>query len=1247
MSRTDAQIDAIESLGRSLLVSAAAGSGKTTVLAERCAFVVADAAPRASVEELLVVTFTKEAARQMRDRIADVLRRAAAARPLDTHLLRQIALVDRARISTLHSFCEWLIRRHVADAGVDPDARILGEEEGHLLRVESAELLLDAWLAGPRGAEMQELIDRYGGSDGASIIRLALSIHAFLESIVDPGPWLARARARYRTGGGVPEVLLELQAQEMARELEAAALAGLREAGRIRAREPAGAPFASIFEEWAEDIRVAIRDIRDRARARSARDRIRAARDAIDAIAFRRAPSVRKDAPPDLVRAKEMFGAARDRLKKRLPGKMAAFSPEDDEASLRDADPHARVLLAFVKAFRARYAEAKREAQAIDFGDLEREALRILRGPARREIEPSPLALALRERFSHVLVDEFQDINPVQEAILRLVSRPGDASGAGGNLFAVGDVKQSIYRFRLAEPAIFARMDAEYAAGRGGRRILLRENFRSRPEILEAVNAIFERLIDGSLDDVRYGVDARLIAGLERPASDAPIFRGPAVELHAIEAPPRRRSGGAAGDGEGEDGDEGAGARAEGRAEDETEAGGDLERLEREALLAGARILALIDGRIEIVERGRDGTPVSRPLAYRDVVILMRSLKHRANDFARVLAQLGIPCTVQLSSGFFDAMEIRDVLSLLAVLDNPLQDIPLAACLRSPYGRRSAEDLLRIRRFRPDLPFHEAVLAYAAAGDEHRLRHVLAWFLARLDGWRGLARRKPLAEALWRIYEESGVLAYVAGLAGGASRRANLIALHDRAREFGRFSRQGLARFLRFLEDLRAREVEIGSAPPAGEGEDAVRILSIHAAKGLEFPVVVIPDLGKKINLADAQGDAILDRELGVALRMVDPDLGVKYPTLLHRLAAERARRLARAEELRVLYVALTRAREHLILIGTIDEGKLDEASDLWEGHAGPLPPDVIGRAERAIEWILPAAIAAGARAVDEIPAPDRPGTLFALRRIPDAEASRWILPGEPREDDADDAASRFVDLPSVWPECGADPDAEMWMRRLRWTYPHDPFTRVPAVRSVSELKGRHRPESDPDIREPRPPLPAAALGEATHRFLQAIDLRRSCDAADLSAQRDALVREGRLGEDEARAIDLDEIAWFFATEVGQGLLRDPASVLRELPFAISADPAEIGLGPAASDPRDRVLVRGVIDVVVRGEAGLEVLDYKTDRVSGEALDARIRGYGEQIRLYARALERIAGERIAAARLVFLKPRRIVPIAWP
>jgi ATP-dependent helicase/nuclease subunit A len=1278
---TPAQDSAVRETGRSLLISAAAGSGKTTVLAERCARLICEPVDGEPCEaaDLLVVTFTDAAAAEMRERIHKALRtRLDDAPPARRqHVEEQLALLPAAPISTIHSFCGDLIRRWFTAAKIDPRADILDADEARLLQYETLEAVFDD-LYGSRADEalrFQRLVEEdFNGSDTA-LVELVLRVHEFFRSLPDADTWLDRVGNRLvaadpdRLAREVHELRNRRLADELAMQHEwvSAFMEGWSpEQVDICGQLQQLATYCDALREWEAQLAEAATP--------EAVDRVCAAINAFTVCLPRGGSRSRPRLDePRLARAKEAYERVQKSL---LPGRLKDRCARFTFAGYLDGQQRVatkqQTLAQIVSRFAARYADAKRTDNVLDFSDLEHFAYRILSDESDRT-RPSDVARRCHERYRYVLVDEFQDINPVQEAILRLVSRETDDERKD-NLFAVGDVKQCIYAFRLAEPKLFLTRADRFRDGDEGLLIPLRENFRSRPGVLNAVNALFERCMTKAFAHVDYDADAALRPGRKYPSSsDEPAFADTPVELHLLETPPRTRTAA------GEEGSEGA--------EDAESADSALDwhRAEREAYLIAQRIrdfMGLLPGsrRRVVYESSKDAPDgfVAREIQYRDIVILLRAPTRKADRIAEVLQQMDIPVHADVRSGYFDTAELRDMLALLQLLDNGRQDIPLAAVLRSPLaapGPFSASDLAKIRACARGVPFHTAAMQCARDGPDTDLRDRLAEFHARIERFRVAARRRSLADVIWEIYEETGYLAYVGGLPHGRQRRANLIGLHDRARQFGTFRRQGLRRFLRFVEQLQEQEADLATPSAASEADDVVRVLSVHQSKGLEFPVVFVTDLGARFNLADANRSVVMHREAGIGMKVVDPQRNITYPSLAYQAVVDAVRRDTLAEELRILYVAMTRAKEHLVLVGTAGAARIAGAVEsLQRGASGAIDLLTLTTASSALDWVIAAVSRLPTEAVLACGAGDaaRRDTkgIFAVWRH-DLDALReWRLPEEVfaarREELARIAA--LAPLPGNEPVDIEDDEVRRVIERIEYHYGPLAMTTVPARQTVTELKRQFDPFTESEERaealaigEPAAlrltphQLPvlkggqggvesrAAERGTMTHRFLQRLDLAAANDERSIRDQFAAFQESGRLPANAEDLVDVSAVAWFLGSELGRRLRAAANQVRREVTFVARIQPTLWDATLEPHDAKDVILVRGMIDALLPTPDGIEIIDYKTDAVTADQVADRAARYDVQVDMYARAAADIWRRPVTARWLVFLSARQIVP----
>jgi ATP-dependent helicase/nuclease subunit A len=944
-----------------------------------------------------------------------------------------------------------------------------------------------------------------------------------------------------------------------------------------------------------------------------------------------------------------------------------------------------KIFIEVVKGFEEAYQAAKREKNLVDFGDMEHLCLRVLRewDHSRGTWVKSDVAKELSYRYREVLVDEYQDINPVQNEILRLVS-------SSRNSFMVGDVKQSIYRFRLAEPRLFMDKYREFPKAdtdSENKRIDLSRNFRSRQTIVDSVNFIFRQVFSQGVGEIDYDIDAELVAGAHYPPPDTGLFRGdcdnPPVEVYLIDRNATEDSE-SSGDltGPHDVSDDGSLVQVA----DEAGAGEgleDLETLEVEARLMARRISEMVRG-----TRTRPGpefqvwdkqSKAYRPVSYRDIVVLMRATRGRANTFLEVFRQADVPAYAELGTGYFEAVEVETMLSLLKIIDNPMQDIPLAAVLRSPIGGFSHDELAGIRLCSRDRDFYHALEVASSGSGPDELASKAAGFLEKLECWRTVARRVPLSALVWQLYRDTKYLDYVGGMPGGIQRLANLRAFHERARQFDRFSHQGLVRFLRFIDKLREAEGDLGTARALGEAEDVVRIMSVHKSKGLEFPVVFVPDMGKQFNLKDLGADILLHSEIGLGPMYCDSARRIKYPTLAYHAAKEAKRREAFSEEMRILYVAMTRARERLVMVGSAKN--LGKQASKWCSSVSEtewgLPEEVLYSAMGFLDWV-------GASLVrhrdglhileladfDVTPADsevfnDPAG--FSVRVLSVPEACRGF--GELTDSGIKGSDIDWNLVASANP-LGRQVKPKLLQeieKHACWRYPNSLLTERAAKVAWPEIKrrfdsSREDAESSrqgaviarpmPGQLTPRPRFLQSAditpleRGEATHLVIQHLDLGEPLDVPGIRESIGKMVDDELLSRELALAVDVPSICDFFESPLGIRMKACPDRVMREVPFSLGISAARIypelaELAPAVSED-ERVLVQGIIDCIIDEPDGFVLIDFKTGGRPWDDPRAIALRYAGQISVYKEALETIYKRPVKEAYIYLLGIRKAV-----
>ncbi|MEL7608759.1 MAG: helicase-exonuclease AddAB subunit AddA [Bacillota bacterium] len=1133
MDFTPQQQRAIREQGN-LLVAAAAGSGKTAVLTERIVALVREGA---DLEKMLVVTFTNAAADEMRKRIQSALLRAAqeAENPQDAKRLHEQAQkTGRANISTLHSFCMHVLRRHFHEAELDPAFRLADDIEADVVFGDALdELLEERFEQGDAG--FLSLVELTGSEE--ELISWVEKIYEFMRAQPEPIQWLKRAVAQY----GLDAAGIERSLPAQIRLLDA----------RDDARYYAESMQQTLDEEDSPAVRIVLSDELTRARALALSKTERDYRARLNAFEFGRLTF-----PRDYGEArKTQIKAQRDAFKKLLRERHARLfsrSPGEEAALLARLLPALYALTSLIADFDALYFRRKGEEGFVDFADLEHLTLRTLSNPV--------IAEEYRKKFDHIFVDEYQDTNRVQEAVLARIRREN-------NLFLVGDVKQSIYRFRLADPGLFLEKHRDYGRGEGGKRIDLNTNFRSARAVIDAVNDVFGSIMSERLGEIDYGEDERLRMG--RCEGDG------AVELHLIERAPEPFAE--------EDAD------AEGGA---TEA---MEAAELEALLAAQRIREIMQG-----EKLFDAKlNAQRDYRYGDFAVLLRSTRNTALTYTQMLALEGIPAYAELTGGYFDAIEVAVFLNLLKLIDNGREDIPLLSILRSPIGGFSIGELTELRLHQPDGSFFEALRALAQA--DSPLGKKCGAFLERIGRYRADAGLYRLEELIGRLLDDTGYYHFAGALPGGAARRANLDELMNRARAFEQGRSRTLSGFLRFMERAKRNDA-YGEAQTAGM--DVVRVLSIHKSKGLEFPVVVIGGLAKKFNRSDAASRLAMDEVLGLGVRALFDRRRVD--TMYYQVIKAQALKKQLSEEMRVLYVGMTRARERLILIGC-EKNLLD----MIQKRAAPPDPVRLSQENSFLGWILLALMAGpdGNPLREMLHLPLRGGygcVEISLHTGLKPPANAGVLSEEAY---------------AAWAQNARQAPTEEIEERFFWRYADEAATLTPSKVSVSALSHPGAPSfAAPAFLEGQVLAPADR-GSATHLLFERISLRAHTEQS-VREEITTLREKGFLSEAQANAISAPDVAAFFASPLGRRLLGS-ARTERELEFNILTRASELG-PPYSGD--ENVMLQGVIDCCFMEDDEWVLLDYKTDAVPpGVSPEQAAAKHEKQLALYARSLNRLSG----------------------
>ena len=1273
MKFTPEQQRVIELHNSNILVSAAAGSGKTAVLVERIIRMICDGEHPADIDRLLIVTFTNAAAAEMRERIAAGIIARLEADPGNEHIQKQSALLHNAQITTIDSFSLFLIRNHFNEIGLDPDFRVADEGEIKLLQQEVlAQLLEDAYAGNFVPEEALTSREGYGNEGTVPEMEAPEQFHACVEyfcpggreSVLEqhilnlsryagsfpwPAEWLEERKNDYAAGD--MEALVhsdygQYLTERVNRTVEGC-LEKLREVKRLCELPDGPYMYGELTEAEIEQLErlTSCKDLEEQAAK-------------VPTVTFGRLPSKKDDSVDPAKR--ELAKAIRNSVKDTLSDLSESYFKTPLELAVEQGkacrEP-LRMLLDLVLEFDRRLLAAKQERHLIDFSDMEHYALQILlkrekveetgsigtdRAKTKYRIVPSDVAMEYRQYFQEILIDEYQDSNLVQEYLLSAIS--GEEEGRY-NRFMVGDVKQSIYKFRLARPELFLEKYDTYQETGDLCRIDLAKNFRSRIQVVDAVNGVFSRIMSREIGGIAYDDKAALYPGAVYPAQEDPAYGSELLLIRKPEKGEREESG------IGEQHAEGAGVLV------------DYDNVRQlEALAIAARIKQL-KGSLQVMEKS---TGELRPVRYSDMVILLRTTSGWDEEFKKILEQQGIPVYITSKTGYFGALEVQELLQFLRVLDNPRQDIPLFGVMQSVFGGFTQEEIAQIRsggegHSRKRMTLYEALKEVAqsgrtveegeeisageSAGEEAELSQKADTFLQRIGHYRDLTPFTSIRDLLQRILDDYDYLNYVTALPAGSKRRANVEMLLTKASAFEKTSYFGLFHFIRYMEQLEKYDVDYGEADTLDENADVVRIMSIHKSKGLEFPVVFVSGLSKRFNMQDANQSLIVDMDLGVAVDYVDSVRRIKNKTLRRTVLSAKMKEDNLAEELRVLYVALTRAREKLILTAV-----LDKADEKWElaqmtGQERLTYLDFC-EAGSYMDFLLPILPQTGIAvktlrtedlAVEELREQLRMGDRREQLRL--IACGETTLTGDPEENER----------------------KLMYLReRFAYQYPHPGLQKLYTKTTVSELKIAAMAEKDeaafhtfeekevvpyiPGFRREQEKVSGAVRGNAFHRTMELLDFtylftesglftgcpnnyeeyRRGLDKNRLQNRlEEFLQRETislRLTEEYAKAVSLPKILNFLEQELAYRMWRaqEQGLLYREQPFVLGIDAKR--LDPDLPEG-EKVLIQGIIDVFFIEDGEIVLLDYKTDVI--DSLEALWNRYNVQIQYYEEALTKL------------------------
>ena len=1221
MKYTTDQQKVIDTRGKNILVSASAGSGKTAVLVARIMKMVCEEG--VDIDRLLIVTFTNAAAAEMKERIHSAIMEKLEDEPSNEHLQRQVVLLMNAQITTIHSFCMYLLRNHFEQVDLDPGFRMGDEGEMKLLKNDTLDELLEDFYE-KNDEDFLAMIESLTSiKDDSNIKEYILKLYEFAMSNPWPKEWLEDTVAQYQhedfeKSGWFTFLKSDVKAviNDCMEELQMA----------FHITQETDGPY--MYEEAiVSDIEL-LQALLKEETYQGMYERYSSRKHAT--LGRKKDDSVNEE-------KKQLVKNLRDSVKKTLKSqqeKYFSFTKEEVESQLKSAGGLVKALVECTKEFIQRFAEKKKELSVVDFNDLEHFAIKILMDENK---EYTPVAKELQEHFVEVMTDEYQDSNLVQEMILTGVSK---VPLKGSNLFMVGDVKQGIYRFRLARPELFMQKHDLYEREEveDSTRIDLHQNFRSRETVLHTVNFMFYQLMRKELGNIQYDTGESLVPGSNHPKDESGEF---ATQILLVETK--------------DHGDETV------LAEDE-----EGTKTELEARMIAEKIQDMV-GKKRIFDKKRGAY---RTCKYSDMVILMRSVKANSQVFMEVLKEYDIPVLVTSTTGYFHTTEVQTILSMLAVLDNPLQDIPMAAVLSSPIAGLDALDLATMKGEFQEESFAKAARLYLDSGKDESVKEKLQDFWKLVDELRQELTFLPLHELIEKVYKETGYLDYVSAMPAGNVRAGNLQMLVEKAYAYEKSCYQGLFHFLRYMEQLQQYDIDFGQSSMEDETENAIQIMSIHKSKGLEFPICFVAMLHKTFHLMDSNSKICMDLDYGIGVDCYDVTLRRKTPTLFKKVMARKQILETVAEELRILYVALTRAEDLLILTGVKEDisKELSKCSKLATRQETRLSTCTIADARSYLTWLLLSMYRHPAmeQILEELGLP-----VYAKEPLPEAEVDVDLQIYHYSEilrsfreykselsnkeagkttDSIRDEAYRKSFITSMEKYEQAKSRMEELFERNR-VYPYELHQGIRSKVSVSELKinslekeleqqeeenkleeifeTHAKREYIPDFIQEKEEVPGGtARGNAYHKFMELTAHEDLSNPELLRQRQQEIILQGRMTKEQIKLLDEKRLLHFYSSKLAERMRKAyrKGKLFREQPFMMARDISQIypDRGYAQEEP---ILVQGIIDAFFEEEGKIILVDYKTDRV--ESLEKLAQRYKEQLMQYADALESLKNKEVS------------------
>ncbi len=1163
MKWTSEQEQAIMEKGSNILVAAAAGSGKTAVLVERIINkIIKD---HIDIDKILVVTFTNAAASEMRERILDAIYKKLDKEPNNEELQRQIFLLNKSSICTIHSFCLDVIHNNFFELDIPSNFRIADTTEIELLKQEVLEDLFEEKYNN-NDSDFLKLIETYTSYSGDEPLKEScLEIYEYIQSSPFPNDWLeekVEMFAKKENDDFAKSTWGKILINKFAKQIENEII--MLENVRMKLqRESNLDKFIKVIRkdiDMLEEIRIATK--------KSWNDAYNVAMK----LEFDKWPVDRKIVSDTKEQAKKIRDIMKKNIKK-IIDEMFSYNSEEAYESIYEMYEILKIMKNLIIDFKNKFSKSKKERNIIDFNDIEHMALEILVKKDGKQIIPTEVCKKYQEKFEEIAIDEYQDSNLVQEYILNSISR-------NNNIFMVGDVKQSIYRFRQARPELFLEKYNKYKQKNEKEesenlKIKLFKNFRSRKTILDITNLIFENIMSKEFGDIDYNEQEYLNYG----ANYAEGKEEPKTQIYMLDM---------------QDGDE-----LEEESEDKF-----IEKEEIEAKFVAKKIREIVDSKELVWDKKQNKY---REVMYKDIVVLLRSTSVLAPIYEKEIMSLNIPVFSDTSSQYLDSIEISTIMSLLKIIDNPMQDIPLVTVLRSPIFNFSDNELVEIRLCDKKSQFYVA-LRKSLVQVNDRLKSKIEDFLNKIEEFKQYEKEKPLNEFIWKIYIETGYYDYVTLMQNGKQRRENLKLLFEKAKQYEKASFKGLFHFINFIERMKLGSQDMGAAKIIGENEDVVRIMSIHKSKGLEFPIVFLSSTGKKFNLRDLNGKILLHQDLGIGPEYINYERKISYSTMAKEAIKLISKRESLSEEMRVLYVALTRAKEKLIITGISNNAKKDieRKKELLNIYGNEIQISLLEDCKNYLDWIM------------YVQLKENPVELidFYIQNVSDIDIE------EKEEENQDKLKEIEYRMNGKWSKEIAE--------KLEWKYTRKGLTNIPTKMSVTQIKQinerkeeKEKIDTVPNFMKEEIEITSARKGTLMHLCIQKMDENKEYSITDIKEFIRDLEERYIITKKEAMSIPIKKLYEYTKTKLWKEL-KEAKQIKKEEPFYIEIPANEI----METEDNEKILVQGIIDLYyINKNDELILVDYKTDYVKRK--EELVNKYRTQINLYAKALEKALGKKIA------------------